>query len=167
MREPTHSDEPGCLFTFAVVGAELLFVGWFLGQFLLDPTRCGGPGCETMRAALNLSVISAVVGIGCVVLLAGTNAFNIRIRIPPRLLLVAATGAFAIAAVASVRAGLIILPLIDVVLMLVPIGLLLAHELTQRGTERLNTRRDYLTWALGGLTIVIAFAVVTSLIILK
>src|SRR3954470_23463862 len=167
MGERALGEERGCLFTFAMVAAELLFVGWFLGQFLLDPGRCGGAGCETMRAALTLSVISAVVGIGCVVLLAGTNAFNIRIRIPPRLLLVAATGAFAFAAVASVRAGLIILPLIDVVLMLVPIGLLLAHELTQRGTERLNTRRDSLTWALGGLTIVIAFAVVTSLILLK
>ncbi len=167
MGEPTHSDEPGCLFTFAVVGAELLFVGWFLGQFLLDPVRCGGPGCETMGAALNLSVISAVVGIGCVVLLAGANAFTIRIRIPPNRLLVAATVAFAIAAIASVRAGLIILPLIDVILMLVPTGLLLANEFTPRGTEHQNTRRDYLTWALGGLTIVIAFAVVISLIVLK
>ena len=167
MGEPTHSDEPGCLFTFAVAGAELVFVGWFLGQFLLDPTRCGGPGCETMRAALNLSVISAAVGISCVVLVAGTNAFNIRIRIPPNLLLVAATVAFAIAAVASVRAGLIILPLIDVVLMLVPIGLLLADDLTQCGTKHQNTRRDYLSWVLGGLTIVMAFAVVTSLILLK
>ena len=88
-------------------------------------------------------------------------------RIPPNLLLVAATGAFAIAAVASVKAGLIILPLIDVVLMLVPAGLLLANELTGRGTERQNKRREYLTWALVGLTIVIAFAVVTSLILLK
>ena len=153
--------------TFAVVAAELVFVGWFLGQFLLDPGRCGGPGCETMRAALSLSVISAVVGIGSVILLACNNAFKIQIRIPPNLLLVVATGAFAIAAVASVRAGLIILPLIDVVLMLVPTGLLLADELTPRGTERENTRREYLTWALGGLTIVMAFAVVTSLILLK
>ena len=46
--------------------------------------------------------------------------------------LVVATGAFAIAAVASVKAGLIILPLIDVVLMLVPAGLLLANEFTRR-----------------------------------
>ena len=167
MGEPTHSDEPGCLFTFAIVAAELVFVGWFLGQFLLAPARCGGPGCETMGAALNLSVISAVVGIGCVVLLAGTNAFKFRVRIPPNLLLVAATGAFAIAAVASVRAGLIILPLIDVVLMLVPTGLLLANELTQRGTKHQNTRRDSLTWVLGGLTMVFAFAVVISLILLK
>jgi len=165
MGEPTQRNEPGCLFTFAVVAAELLFVGWFLGQFLLDPARCGGPDCETMRAALNLSVISASVGIGCVVMLACNNAFNIWIS--PILLLVAATGAFAIAAVASVKAGLIILPLIDVVLMLVPTGLLLANELTQRGTERQNKRREYLTWALGGLTIAIAFAVVTSLIVLK
>jgi hypothetical protein len=167
MGEPAHKDAPGCLFTFAVVGAELVFVGWFLDQFLLDPARCWGPGYGTMGAALNLSVISAVVGIGCVVLLACTNAFTIQIRIPPNLLLVAATGAFAIAAVASVKAGLIILPLIDVVLMLVPIGLLLANELTPHGTERQNTRRESLTWALGGLTVVIAFAIVTSLILLK
>ena len=80
MGEQSHRNEAGCLFVFAIVGAELLFVGWFLGQFLLDPARCGGPGCfETMRADLNLSVISAVVGIGCIVLLACTNAFNIRI----------------------------------------------------------------------------------------
>ena len=165
MGEPTHRDEPGCLVTFAIVAAELVFIGWFLGQFLLDPARCGGPGCETMRAALNLSVLSAVVGIGCVVLLACTNAFNIRI--PHTLLLVAATGAFAIAAVASVKAGLIVLPLIDVILMLVPTGLLLANELTPRGTERQTKRRESLTWALGGLTIVMAFGVVTSLILLK
>jgi hypothetical protein len=83
------------------------------------------------------------------------------------LLLVAATGAFAIAAVASVKAGLIILPLIDVVLMLVPTGLLLANELTSGRTQPQNTRRAYLTWGLVGLTIVIAFAVVISLILLK
>jgi len=165
MGEPTHSNEPGCLFTFAVVGAELVFVGWFLGQFLLDPARCGRSDCETMRAALNLSVISAVVGIGCVALLACND--NLNIQIPPILLLVAATGAFAIAAVASVKAGLIILPLIDVVLMLVPAGLLLANELTGCRTERQNKRREYLTWALVGMTIVIAFAVITSLILLK
>src|SRR5215217_2969056 len=116
MSEPTRIDEPGCLFTFAVVAAELLFVGWFLGQFLLAPNRCGGQGCETMRATMNLSVLSACVGIGCVVLLACNNAsrFTFTIGIPPSLLLVAATGMFAIAAVAGVRAGLIILPLIDV-----------------------------------------------------
>src|SRR5687768_251734 len=165
MVEPTQNNERGCLFTFAVVGAELVFVGWFLGQFLLDPARCGGPDCETMRVALNLSVIGAFVGIGCVVLLACNNAFHIRIS--PNLLLVVATGAFAIAAVASVKAGLIILPLIDVVLMLVPAGLLLANELTRSETERQNKRYEYLTWGLGGLTIVIAFAVVTSLILLK
>ena len=165
MDETTHRDERGCLVTFAVVAAELVFVGWFLGQFLLDPARCGGPGCETMRAALSLSVISAVVGIGCVVLPACNNAFNIQI--PPILILATATGAFAIAAVAGVKAGLIILPLIDVILMLVPTGLLLAHELTRGGTERQNKRREYLMWGLAGLTIVTAFAVVTSLIVLK
>jgi len=165
MGEPTQSNDAGCLLVFAIVAAELVFVGWFLGQFLLDPARCGGPGCETMRAALNLSVISASVGIGCVVLLACGNAFNIRI--PANLLLLAATGAFAIAAVASIKAGLIVLPLIDVMLMLVPAGLILGNELTQRGTDRQNKRREQLTWALGGLTIAIAFAVVTSLILLK
>jgi hypothetical protein len=164
MSQPADRDERGCLFTFAIVGAELLFVGWFLGQFLLDPARCGAPGCETLRGALNLSVISAVVGIGCVVLLACSNAF---FRVPPTLLLVTAAGAFAIAAVASVKAGLIILPLIDVTLMLVPTGLLVANELTPGGTEPQTTRRTYLTWALGGLTIVVACAVVTSLIVLK
>src|SRR5215212_1315553 len=161
MGEPTQSNDAGCLFVFAIVGAELLFVGWFLGQFLLEPARCGGPGCETMRAALNLSVISASVGIGCVVLLACGNAFNIWI--PANLLLVAATGAFAIAAVASIKAGLIILPLIDVMLMLVPSGLLLADELTLGGTVPQTRRRASLTWALGGLTTVIAFGVVISL----
>jgi hypothetical protein len=165
MGERTLGEERGCLFTFAIVAAELLFVGWFLGQFLLDPARCGGPGCETMRAALSLSVISAVVGIGCVVLLAGNNAF--KIRIPPIRLLVAAAGAFAIAAVAGVKAGLIILPLIDVMLMLVPTGLVVANELSPREIERQHGRRQYLTWALSGLTIVIAFGVVTSLILLK
>jgi hypothetical protein len=165
MVEATRSNEPGCLFVFAVVAAELVFVGWFLGQFLLDPALCAGPGCAAMRAALNFSVISAIAGIGCVVLLAGSNAFTIRI--PPTLLLVAASGAFAIAAVASVRAGLIILPLFDVVLMLVPTGLLLANDLTRPGTEPPHTRRLSLTWALVGLTIVIAFAVVVSLIVLK
>src|SRR5215212_12153735 len=79
MGGPTRTDQPGCLIVFAVVAAELLFVGWFLGQFLLAPNRCGGPGCETMRTALNLSVFSAVVGIGCLVLLASNNIFNIRI----------------------------------------------------------------------------------------
>src|SRR5215207_6084486 len=158
MGEPTQSNETGCLFTFAIVGVELVFVGWFLGQFLLDPARCGGLNCETMRAALNLSVISASVGISCIVLLACNKAC--KIGIPPILLLVAATGAFAIAAVASVKAGLIILPLIDVVLMLVPAGLLLANELTGCRTERQNKRREYLTWALVGMTIVIAFAVI-------
>ena len=128
MAEATRTNEPGCLFVFAIVAAELVFVGWFLGQFLLDPTLCGGPGCAAMRAALNLSVISAIAGIGCVVLLAANNAFTIRIA--PTLLLVAATGAFAVAGVASVKAGLIILPLFDVVLMLVPTGLLLGNELT-------------------------------------
>jgi hypothetical protein len=165
MSEAPQSNETGCLFTFAIVGVELVFVGWFLGQFLLAPDRCGVPGCETMRTALNLSVVSAVVGIGCVVLLAGNNIFNIRI--PLILLLLAATGAFAIAAVASVKAGLIILPLIDVMLMLVPTGLLLANELTRSGTEPQNKRREYLTWALVGLTMVFAFAVVVSLILLK
>ena len=165
MGEPTQSNERGCLFTFAIVGAELVFVGWFLGQFLLDPARCGGPDCETMRAALNLSVISAAVGIGFIVLLACSNAVNIRI--PANLLLLTATGAFAMAAVAGVKAGLIILPLIDVILMLVPTGLLLTNELIGRGTERQNKRREQLTWALGGLTIAIAFAIVTSLILLK
>jgi hypothetical protein len=114
---------------------------------------------------MNLSVISAIAGIGCVVLLAGSNAFTLRI--PPTLLLVAATGAFAIAAVAGVRAGLIILPLFDVVLMLVPAGLLLGNELTGNGAEPQSRRRLSLTWALVGLTIVIAFAVVVSLIVLK
>src|SRR5215212_7326683 len=137
MAEATRGNEPGCLFVFAVVAAELVFVGWFLGQFLLDPALCAGPGCAAMRAALNLSVISAIAGIGCVVLLAGSNAFTLRIS--PTLLLVAATGAFAIAAVASVRAGLIILPLFDVVLMLVPTGLLLGNELIGRGPEPQNT----------------------------
>src|SRR3954447_19679165 len=165
MAEATRGNEPGCLFVFAVVAAELVFVGWFLGQFLLDPALCGGPGCATMRAALNLSVISAIAGIGCVVLLAANNAFTIRI--PPTLLLVTATGAFAIAGVASVKAGLIVLPLFDVVLMLVPTGLLLGNELIGRGPEPQNTRRLSLTWALVGLTIVIAFAVVISLIVLK
>ena len=99
MGEPTRIDEPGCLFTFAVVGAELVFVGWFLGQFLLAPDRCGGPGCPTMRADLNLSVISAVAGSGCVVLLACNNTFSLQIS--PILLLIAATGSFAIAAVAK------------------------------------------------------------------
>jgi len=165
MSEPTQSNETGCLFTFAIVGVELVFVGWFLGQFLLDPARCGGLNCETMRAALNLSVISASVGISCIVLLACNKAC--KIGIPPILLLVAATGAYAIAAIASVAAGLIILPLIDVILMLVPTGLVVANELTHRGTERQNTRREYLTWALGGLTMAMAFAVVTSLIVLK
>ena len=165
MAEATRGNAPGCLFVFAVVAAELVFVGWFLGQFLLDPALCGGPGCAAMRAAMNLSVISAIAGIGCVVLLAGSNALTIRI--PPTLLLVAATGAFAVAAVASVRAGLIILPLFDVVLMLVPTGLLLGNELTGNGAESQSTRRLSLTWALVGLTIVIAFAVVVSLIVLK
>jgi hypothetical protein len=165
MVEATRSNEPGCLFVFAVVAAELVFVGWFLGQFLLDPALCGGSACATMRAALNLSVISSIAGIGCVVLLAANNAFTIRI--PPTLLLVAATGAFAIAAVASVRAGLIILPLFDVVLMLVPAGLLLGNELIANGTEPQSRRRLSLIWALVGLTIVIAFAVVVSLIMLK
>jgi hypothetical protein len=165
MAEATRGNEPGCLFVFAVVAAELVFVGWFLGQFLLDPALCAGPGCAAMRAALNLSVISAIAGIGCVVLLAGSNAFTLRI--PPTLLLVAATGAFAIAAVAGVRAGLIILPLFDVVLMLVPTGLLLGNELTGNGSEPQSRRRLSLTWALVGLTIVIAFAVVVSLIVLK
>jgi hypothetical protein len=165
MAEATRGNAPGCLFVFAVVAAELVFVGWFLGQFLLDPALCGGPGCAAMRAAMNLSVISAIAGIGCVVLLAGSNAFTLRI--PPTLLLVAATGAFAIAAVAGVRAGLIILPLFDVVLMLVPTGLLLGNELTRNGTEPQNARRLSLTWALVGLTIVFAFAVVVSLIVLK
>ena len=165
MGEPTRIDEPGCLFTFAVVGAELVFVGWFLGQFLLAPDRCGGPSCPTMRADSNLSVISAVAGIGCVVLLACNNTFSLRIS--PILLLVAATGSFAIAAVASVKAGLIILPLIDVMLMLVPTGLLLANELTRAGTEPWHKRRENLTWALVGLTIVIAFGVVINLIVLK
>jgi hypothetical protein len=165
MAEATRGNAPGCLFVFAVVAAELVFVGWFLGQFLLDPALCGGPGCAAMRAALNLSVISAIAGIGCIVLRAGSNAFIIRI--PPTLLLVTATGAFAVAAVASVRAGLIILPLFDVVLMLVPTGLLLGNELTGNGTEPQSRRRLSLTWALVGLTIVIAFAVVVSLIVLK
>jgi hypothetical protein len=165
MGEQTQSNESGCLFVFAVVSAELVFVGWFLGQFLLDPARCGGPGCGTMRAALNLSVTSGMVGIGCVILLACTNAFHIRI--PANLLLLAATGAFAIAAVAGVKAGLIVLPLIDVMLMLVPPGLILANELTRRGPELQTKRREYLTWALVGMTIVIAFAVVISLILLK
>ena len=62
---------------------------------------------------------------------------------------------------------MIILPLIDVMLMLVPTGLLLANELTRAGTEPRHKRREYLTWALVGLTIVIAFAVVISLIVLK
>jgi len=150
---------------FAVVAAELVFVGWFLGQFLLDAVRCGGPGCATMRAALNLSVLSAVVGIGCVVLLAGNTLFTRRI--PSTLLLVVATGAFAISAVASLRAGLIVLPLIEVMLMLVPTALLLGNELTGRGTERWNRRREYPTWTLVGLTLVFAFAVVVSLIALK
>jgi hypothetical protein len=167
MSEAPQSNETGCRFTFAIVGVELVFVGWFLGQFLLDPARCGGLNCETMRAALNLSVIGAVAGIGCVALLACNNALNLRIRIPPNLLLVAATSAFAIAAVASIKAGLIILPLIDVILMLVPTGLLLASELTRGESEHKNKRREYLTWAVSGLTIVIAFAVVTSLIVLK
>jgi hypothetical protein len=165
MGESTQSVAPGCLFTFVIVAAELVFVGWFLGQFLLDPVRCGEPGCETMRTALSVSVICAVVGIGCIVLLAGNNIFNFRMT--PIQLLVTATGAFAIAAVASVKAGLIILPLIDVVLMLVPTGLLLGSELTGYGTDRQNTQRQYLTWSLVGLTIVIAFGVVTSLILLK
>jgi len=171
MGEATPGDKPGCLFTFAVVAAELVFVGWFLGQFLLAPDRCAGPGCETMRAAMNLSLISACAGIGCVFLLACTNAsrftFRIKTGISPTLLLVAATGAFAIAAVASVKAGLIILPLIDVTLMLVPSGLLLADELTLGGTVPQTRRRASLTWALGGLTTVIAFVVVISLIVLK
>ena len=81
--------------------------------------------------------------------------------------LAAATAAFAIAAVAGVKAGLIILPLIDVILMLVPSGLLVANEITPHGTERQNKRHECLTWGLGGLTVVIAFAVVTSLILLK
>ena len=165
MGESTHANESGCLFTFAVVAAELVFVGWFLGQFLLDPVRCGGPGCEAMRAILNLSVISAVVGIGCVVLLASNNAFDIRI--PPILLLVGATSAFAFSAVASVKAGLIILPLIEVMLMLVPTGLLLANEFTGSRIERQTKRRKYLTWGLVGLAIVMVFAVVVSLILLK
>src|SRR4051812_24913409 len=105
MGEATPGDKPGCLFTFAVVAAELVFVGWFLGQFLLAPDRCAGPGCETMRAAMNLSLISACAGIGCVVLLACTNAVKSRLSFkignPRILLLVAATGAFAFAAVAS------------------------------------------------------------------
>src|SRR3954470_6586534 len=165
MAEATRGNEPGCLLVFAIVAAELVFVGWFLGQFLLDPALCGGSACATMRAALNLSVISSIAGIGCVVLLAANNAFTIRI--PPTLLLVAATGAFALAAVASVRAGLIILPLFDVVLMLIPAGLLLGNELIANGTEPQNTRRLSLAWVLVGLTIVIAFAVVVSLIMLK
>src|SRR5687768_17861298 len=111
MVEPTQNNERGCLFTFAIVAAELVFVGWFLGQFLLDPARCGGPDCEAMRAALSLSVIGAIVGIGCVVLLACNNAFNIRFS--PMRRLVVATYAFVIASVASVIAGLIIRPLID------------------------------------------------------
>ena len=158
MGESTHANESGCLFTFAVVAAELVFVGWFLGQFLLDPVRCGRPGCEAMRATLNLSVISAVVGIGCVVLLASNNAFDIRI--PPILLLVGATSAFAFSAVASVKAGLIILPLMEVMLMLmlIPTGLLLANELTGSKTERQTKRREYLTWVLIGLAIVMVFA---------
>ena len=126
MSGTTRRDESGCLFVFAVVAAELVFVGWFLGQFLLDPGRCGGPGCEALRAALTLSVASAVLGIGCVVLLACNNAFDIHI--PSTLLQVATTGAFAIAAVAGVKAGLIILPLFEVMLMLVPTGLLLSKR---------------------------------------
>jgi hypothetical protein len=165
MSEATRRDEPGCLFVFAVVAAELVFVGWFFGQFLLDPDLCGGPGCEVMKAALNVSVVSAIAGIGCIVLLASNNVFSVRI--PPNPLLVAATGAFAIAAVAGVKAGLIILPLFDVALMLVPTGLILEQELTRSGTEPQNTRRHYLIWALVGLMIVIAFAVVISLIVLK
>ena len=165
MAEPTRSDNPGCLFVFAVVAAELVFVGWFLGQFLLDAVRCEAPGCAMMRAALNLSVTSAVVGIGCVVLLAGSNGFSMRTPSAP--LLVAATGAFAIAAVAGVKAGLIILPLIEVTLMLVPTALLLGNALTRRGVEPRNTRRESLIWTLVGLTLAIAFAVVISLIVLK
>jgi hypothetical protein len=49
----------------------------------------------------------------------------------------------------------------------IPAGLLLANELTGRGTELQTKRREYLIWALVALTLVIAFAVVISLIVLK
>jgi hypothetical protein len=74
-----------------------------------------------MRESLNLSVIGAVVGIGCV----GLSACTARIR--PTLLLAATVGAFAFAAWASFRSGLVIMPLVDVVLMVVPIGLLMVE----------------------------------------
>jgi hypothetical protein len=159
MGESPRRDEPEFLiYGCPSVGAVLVLVLWFLGSFLLAPVHCGGSRCETMRAFLNLSVISALVGIGCLFL------FAFRSRIPRILLLGAATGAFASAAVDSVKAGLVLMPLVDVMLMLVPVGILGANELTRSTTEPQNKRRAYLIWALVSLTVVIAFAVVTSLL---
>jgi hypothetical protein len=117
----------GVWFPLAVVGAGLVLLDWFLDQLLLAPVFCGWPDCAAASAALHLSAISSLVGIGCVL------QITFKSRIPPRLLSVAAIGAFAVAILASLTRGFVLLAIIDVMLMLVVFGLLLTGRRDRLG----------------------------------
>jgi hypothetical protein len=157
-------DELGCALAFAVMGTTVLAVGWFVGEFLLAPYHCGSPACEAMRNGQNRSTVGAFVGIGCVVL----SAFTARFR--RMLLLGTAVGAFAFTAVAGLKAGLRILPLIDAALMVAPIALFLHLEPARRATdphiaqtESSAHRLYWLAMALFALTwLAIVFAILTA-----
>jgi hypothetical protein len=141
-RRRTIRSIPGGLVAVTVVGAGLLVVAWCFGQFVYAPVFCGGPSCGPARAALTVSLIIALVGIGCVVLDA------VIIQIPPTPLLIAAMGAFVAAALVCLQAKLVLMPLIDIVLMIVPIGLFLAlGEPSRRTTDGPTARKaSYAYW---------------------
>jgi hypothetical protein len=108
---------------FAIVAVVVLFFDWGLGAFLFADYHCGGPDCRAMEAALNLSAVSAFIGLGCVVLTAlvdGRRATGFAFR--PGLLLAAAAGVCGFVALASlaVRAT----PFLGLLLFLFPFPLI-------------------------------------------
>ncbi len=135
---------------------------WLLLQFLYSGHLCSTPNCVAEVDALNMSAIAALVGAGCVVL----SASEIRVRPIP--LLAGAVGAFAFAAWASFRAELSIMPLIDAVLMVVPIVLFLYLEPTRRATDRHTARMESyahrLYWLAMALLLLAWFAIVFAVL---
>jgi hypothetical protein len=111
---------PKLLSWVVVLGALLAFVVYVLVRFYSLPPFCTYPACVTMLRFSDSSMVSAVAALGCVVL----STF-----LWPRLFLVAAGGALIVSVMTGFGTGAAFWPIVNILCLVVPIGLLLMHRL--------------------------------------
>jgi hypothetical protein len=111
---------PKLLSWVVVLSALLTFVVYVLTRFYSLPPFCTRPACVTMLRFLDISMVSAVAALACIVL----STF-----LWPRLFLVAAGGALIVSVVTGFGTGVDFWPIVNLLCLVVPIGLLLIHRL--------------------------------------